>query len=54
MEKSFAPIIDGNMDSPDSAFQLIYDYLQVRSIVKNWELLSLLSSTAYKYQRKSF
>ncbi len=32
MEKSFAPIIDGNLDGPDGVFRLIQDYLMVLNI----------------------
>jgi hypothetical protein len=53
MEKSFAPIIDGNMDGPDSAFQLIYEYLQAISIEKADKVLFVADGAHWIWNRVS-
>ena len=53
MEKSFAPIIDGNMDGPDSAFQLIYDYLQAIGIKKADKVLFVADGAHWIWNRVS-
>lgn len=53
MEKSFAPIIDGNMDGPDSAFKLIYDYLQAIGIEKADKVLFVADGAHWIWNRVS-
>lgn len=53
MEKSFAPIIDGNMDGPDSTFQLIYDYLQAIGIEKADKVLFVADGAHWIWNRVS-
>lgn len=53
MEKSFAPIIDGNMDGPDSAFQLIYQYLKAIGIEKADKVLFVADGAHWIWNRVS-
>lgn len=53
MDKSFAPIIDGNMDGPDSAFQLIYEYLRAIGIEKADKVLFVADGAHWIWNRVS-
>ncbi|MCK5717043.1 MAG: hypothetical protein KAH77_06085 [Thiomargarita sp.] len=51
MEKSFAPIIDGNLDGPDGVFRLIQDYLMVLNIEQAEQVLFVADGAHWIWNR---
>lgn len=51
ISRRFAPIIDGNMNGPDSAFQLIYEYLQAIGIEKADKVLFVADGAHWIWNR---
>lgn len=51
MEKSFAPIIDGDLNGPDSIFQLIYNYLQAIDIEQADKMLFVADGAHWIWNR---
>lgn len=51
IEKSFAPIIDGNLNGPEGVFQLIYAYLQAINIEKVDKVLFVADGAHWIWNR---
>ena len=51
LEKSFAPIIDGNLKGPDGVFQLIYDYLKAIDITQADQVLFVADGAHWIWNR---
>lgn len=51
MEKSFAPIIDGDLNGPDSLFRLIYNYLQAINIEQADKMLFVADGAHWIWNR---